>query len=296
MSFEQTPSLETEKYSSKIELKFFRHDEKGKAGEGETDNEVLLTPAGRQHAKSQAELYDISQAVAFGSPRLRAQETAGFTMAGNLENVTGEETLEELKEKIDKGLGYGTKLATDKRLDFNSNFATPYGQKALGAFKSGRYLKFLVEESDRVAEETNDEESSTYNRQAGAIASILKKYLSISPRFDKLVKDEAKDYEKEMYRFFGTHQGVAESFLIKVVEKMKGVGERNKLVSLLNQGFDYFEGFTVEVLTNNEQAEPVIKINYSKKGAKSEDDFIFNEIIPKEIVDEIVIGDISANM
>ena len=77
---------------------------------------------------------------------------------------------------------------------------------------------------------------------------------------------------------------------------MKGVGERNKLVSLLNQGFDYSEGFTVEVLTNNEQAEPVIKINYSKKGAKSEDDFIFNEIIPKEIVDEIVIGDISANM
>ena len=72
MSFEQTPSLETEKYSSKIELRFFRHDEKG-IDSSKTDKDIELTNTGRMHAKNQAKETNLTQAVAFGSPRLRAQ-------------------------------------------------------------------------------------------------------------------------------------------------------------------------------------------------------------------------------
>ena len=58
--------------------------------------------------------------------------------------------------------------------------------------------------------------SSTYTTQAQAIASIIQKYYGIAPRFNELVQDESKNYEETMKRFFGSHQGVLESFLGQV--------------------------------------------------------------------------------
>jgi len=62
--------LEEKEYSSKIELHFFRHGEKEK-GEGISDEEIRLTPAGRIKAMAKIRPLTISQAVAFGSPRKR---------------------------------------------------------------------------------------------------------------------------------------------------------------------------------------------------------------------------------
>ena len=62
---------------------------------------------------------DLNQAVAFGSPRKRAQQTSAYAMAGkSLDTITGSESLEELKEKIDKDLKVGSKIGSDPRLDF----------------------------------------------------------------------------------------------------------------------------------------------------------------------------------
>ena len=276
-------------YTSKIELVFMRHDEKenDKTKSGE---EVRLTLAGKMHAKEKAEQDDIRQLVAFGSPRKRTQETAGLVMSGKLEEITGMETLEELKEKLDKDLPLksGSKIRVDDRLNFEADFTSNYGKKVLDAVKNEKYLKFLVEDSDRLAREENDDKSSTYTKQAQAIASIVEKYYDIAPRFNELVQDEDKGYEDTMKRFLGSHQGILESFLAKIIEKTKGVEERDKFVQVLNnQGFDYAEGFEIDI-KNKEWGEPSIHLLY-KKEKEGKTIFEFDEDLPKEIIDSLVL-------
>lgn len=283
-------------YTSKIELIFMRHDEKEK-DKTKSDEEVGLTTQGKMHAKEKARMNDISQSIAFGSPRKRTLETAGLVMSGKSEEITGTETLEELKQKLDKDLllKSGSKIRVDDRLNFEADFSSNYGKKALEAVKNEKYLKFLVEESDNLAKEENDEKSSTYASQAQSVASIVKKYLEIAPRFDDFVRDKEKKYEDIMKRFFGSHQGVLECFLAKIIEKTKGIEERDKFVQALNnQGFDYAEGFDIEI-KNKESGDSTIHILYKKeKEAEVSNDrkvakeiktvFEFDEDVDKEIL------------
>ena len=161
-------------------------------------------------------------------------------------------------------------------------------KKALEAAKSGNYLKFLVEDSDRLAEEDSNNKSSTYATQAQAIASIIQKYYTIAPRFNELVQDKNKNYEDTMKRFLGSHQGVLESFLAKLIEKTKGIEERDKFVKILNnQGFDYAEGFDIDI-KNKELGEPTVHISY-KKEKDGEIIFEFDEDLPKEIIDRLIL-------
>lgn len=278
-------------YTSKIELVFIRHDEK-ENDKAKSDEEVRLTPAGRMHAKEKAAQNDTSQSIAFGSPRKRAQEMAGLVMSGKSEGITGTETLEELKEKLDKDLPLksGSKIRVDDRLNFEIDFTSNYGKKALEAAKSGKYLKFLVEESDDLAKKEEDDKTSTYTTQARNIAFVIQKYYNIAPRFNELVQNESKNYEDTMKRFFGSHQGVLESFLAKLIEKTKGVEERDKFVQALNnQGFDYAEGFDIEI-KNKESDEPSIHISY-KKEKEGETTFEYDEDIDKDMLSEIIEGD-----
>ena len=282
-------------YTSKIELIFMRHDEK-ENNTTKSDEEVRLTPAGRMHAKEKSEQDDIGQSMAFGSPRKRTQETAGLVMSGKMEEITGTETLEELKEKLDKDLPLksGSKIRVDDRLNFEADFSSNYVKKAIEALKKGEYLKFFVERSDESAKEEKDEKSSTYTRQAWSVASIVKKYLEIAPRFNELVQDQEKNYKDTLKRFFGSHQGVLECFLAKVIEETKGIEERDKFVQALNnQGFDYAEGFDVEI-KNKESGEPTIHISY-KKEKDRETIFEFNEDLPKEIIDSLILPESKNN-
>jgi len=290
--FKEQPIFENEErvkdYTSKIELVFMRHDEKEK-DKTKSDEEVRLTPSGKMRAQNKAEQDDISQSMAFGSPRKRTQETSGLVMSGKLEEITGKETLEELKEKLDKDLPLksGSKIRVDDRLNFETDFNSDYGKKALDAV-NGKYLKFLVEDSDRLAKEENDDKSSTYSKQAQAIASIVEKYYDIAPRFNELVQDKDKKYKDTMKRFLGSHQGVLESFLAKIIEKTKGVEERDKFVEVLNnQGFDYAEGFEIDI-KNKELGEPTVHLSY-KKEKEGETIFEFDEDLPKEILDSLVL-------
>lgn len=271
-------------YTSKIELFFMRHDEK-EDDETKSDEEIRLTKTGRIHAKGKAERDDMSQSMAFGTPEKRTQETVGLVMSGKLEEITGTETLEELKEKLDKDLPLksGSKIRVDDRLNVETDFTSNYGKKALEAFKNGNYLKFLVEESDGLAKKENDDKSSTYAKQAQAIAFIIQKYYGIAPHFNELVQDESKNYEDTMKRFLGSRQGVLESFLAKLIEKTKGIEERDKFVQALNnQGFDYAEGFDVEI-KNKESGESTIHISY-KKEKDGETIFQYNEDINKDVL------------
>ncbi len=148
-------------------------------------------------------------------------------------------------------------------------------------------MEFIVEKSDGLAKEFGDEKGDTYSRMAGRIAEIIEKYIKIAPRWNELVQDEEKDYKETLKRYFGTHQGVVETFLAKVIEKTKGVEERNAFVVALDkQGFGFAEGINIKIKTiNNEQ---VIEVSY-KKEKDGKVIFEHNEIVPKEVIDQIIL-------
>src|SRR3990167_9782283 len=273
--------------TSKIELRFFRHAEK-ESDKNKSDEEIELTVTGRRQAVEKSKGTDISQVVAFGSPRKRTQQTAGLVMGGQLDEITGNESIEELKEKLNKELKIGSKIGIDKRLDFNIDFSTDFGKKVLEAVKNGEYLKFLVEQSDTLAESFKDTATETYSGMAGRVAEIVKKYLAIAPRWDKLAQDENKNYDDALKRFFGTHQGIAESFLAKVIEQTKGKEERDVFVSALgNQGFNFVEGFEVEIDTiNGEEQKIHIKFKKEKDGKII---FEYDGIVSREIIEGFIL-------
>lgn len=276
-----------EQITSTIDLRIFRHAEK-ESDKNKTDEEIELTETGRRQSVEKSEDNDITQSVAFGSPRKRTQQTAGLVMGGKLEEITGNESIEELKEKLDKELKVGSKIGIDKRLDFNIDFSTDFGKKVLEAVKNGEYLKFLVEQSDSFAESFKNADTETYSGMAGRVAEIVKKYLTVAPRWDKLTQDESKDYEDTLKRFFGTHQGIGESFLAKIIEQTKGKAERDIFVSALgNQGFDFAEGFDVKIETVNDKTQNIHIL--FKKEKDGQVIFEYDEIIPREIIDNLVL-------
>lgn len=276
-----------ERITSKIRLNFLRHGEK-EINEEKTDQEIELTLKGRKQALGKSEGADISQSIAFGSPRNRAQQTAGFVMGGGLEEVTGDEGLDQLRAKLDKELKIGSKIGVHKKLDFEIDLTTEFGKKAGESFGSGRWLKFLVEESDALAQDLGDVGAETYKKYASHVAKIVKKHLIGANRWDKLVQDESKNYKDTLKRLFVTHQGVAESFLARVIEKTKGKVERDVFVqSLNNQGFDFTEGFEIKIETINGQRQEV-RISF-KKEKDGKILYKYDEIVPSEVIDSLII-------
>ena len=276
-----------ERVTSRIELHFVRHGEK-ENDKTKPDEMIELTETGRGQARSKAHDDDITQSVSFGSPRVRTQQTAGLMMSGGLDGITGDESLEELRAKLNKDLAIGSKMAVEKRLNFNLDLSKEYVKKAMEASERNEWLKFLVEQSDDLVTSLDDAESDSYSRIAGRIAEIVKKYLDIAPRFDKLAQDEKKNVEDTLKRFLGTHQGIGESFLAKVIEKTKGISMRDAFVSALgNQGFGYAEGFDVQVETVDGKKQTV-RISF-KKEKDGQTLFEFNELVPKELIEEMIL-------
>lgn len=269
----------------KIVLHFFRHSEKEKAP-GKPDEKIRLSPRGRELAKQEAVDTNLLQAMAFGSSRDRTHETAFLKMAGQDDEITGEETLEELRAKIKKHVPVGSKIGLDDRLNFFLDETTDFGKKARAAFNSGEYLKFMVEQSDKLAKGLDDKFNSTYSRQAANIAKVVLKYVGFMPRWKEILNDpdSIKKYSSDtMERFMGSHQGVTESFLAKVIETTEGVDRRNEFVTALgNQGFDYVEGFNIEIGQN----EPIIHLSYSRPRPEGEP-FVFNQTLTRSQLESI---------
>ena len=290
---------EREKYTSEIKLFFFRHGEKDKEKRA-LDSEIKISPDGKIKAIEKGKEINPEQSiatVAFGSSKKRTAETASLVASGSNPEITGEETLEELTLKLDKELtGVGSKSGTDKRLDFSLDEESEFGKISQSHMKgiekggSRDYLKFLVEESDELAEELGDKSGPTYLRMTSNIAGIVNKYLTIAPRWDKIAKNNKDEYaDALMKRFLSSHTGVLESFLAKIIEKTRGEEEVRKFIEAVNdQGFDKLEGFNVEILSKD-SGDADICIYYKKEGEQEETVFEFNEIVSPKIIRDLII-------
>lgn len=273
-----------ERITSKIILHFLRHGAKVKGDI--PDQETPLSEVGRIQSRQKAELDDISQSVAFGSPRIRTQETAGFVMGGKFDSITGTETLDELRDKLNKGSRFGNKIRIDERLDIHEPETDEYDDRFYGAADDDKFLKFLFEESDEVAKELGDTRADTYSRMASQIAGIIQKYLAIAPRWDRLAQDSGKPYNDTLERFFSTHGGVGESFLGKAIELTRGAGIRNQFAQALNMmGFGSLEGFEVEIINSGSQNQEVHVLYHKEAGENP--GFDFDEKLSTDILQDI---------
>lgn len=256
-----------------IRLQIFRHDAKAKTPpEGMVgDEHVRLTPEGRVHASEASGLEEANPevAVAFGSPRERSVETAMRHMLGKEEEITPDMSLEEMREKVAEEMKVGRKDRVVQELNFDVEGTPEFEAIAMKHYAESKdFIRFIFEDSDRVAEEHDDHISTTYSRMAANIGSLIKKYLTILPRWEQIVSEDPekyKEFNNEMQRFMGTHQGVTESFLMKVIEVTEGREQVMKFIEDLpsKNGFDFSEGITV--ILEDEGEEPVVTVGYKDK-------------------------------
>jgi broad specificity phosphatase PhoE len=143
LNFENKNTNEKE---PEIILHFFRHSEK-ESDKNKTDEEINLTPNGRKMAVEHAsDETNISQSVAFGSPKKRTQETALYQMLGSKKEITGELSFDDLKTKVNESLRIGSKVGVDKNLDFPDIEMSQYKTIVYDAFKKGEYIPLLAHE------------------------------------------------------------------------------------------------------------------------------------------------------
>lgn len=252
-----------------VVLHFMRHSIKEKAPE-KSDTDILLSPAGRELAAKKFENpTDMRFAHVVGSPRVRTHETGAVAATQNPET-----------NPADLGIG---KVRVDEALDFKVDERDEYGRRLYEAFAAGEYLSFLLNESDALAKEKGDTESSTYSRMAADVANIIYRNFKAASRGASILEqsEHPENEPNDFQRILATHGGIQESFLLKAVEKLKGVAERDKLFALIGgNAFDVTEGF--DVTLTKEGGEEKIRITYTKG------DYTFDEIVPVSVIEEII--------
>jgi hypothetical protein len=271
---------------AKIELHFFRHSIKESNDVTlPNDDVVKLSQEGKDLAKENAfDNVNLDQAIAFGSPRIRTQETAILRMVGKNDTITGTESLEELKDIVNQDLKVGSKVGVDDRLNFTDSNETPVGRAVNDAYSRGEYLKYTVENSDKLAHETNDASGANYSHKAAQVAQILLKYVQVLPRWEELVSDPQKKYTDTLERYMGTHASISESFLAKLLEKTEGKESRDAFVEKYPNGFTYLKGFDASIETDQHGVLSV-KISFELDGTKKE------KVISEELIKEIISED-----
>ncbi|MEK9151323.1 MAG: histidine phosphatase family protein [Patescibacteria group bacterium] len=263
---ESEPQVET-----RVILEFMRHGERERHPEKEKDGgpELRLTPKGRAQAYARGEEIKAQTEVAlgWGSPRIRSQETSYRVMLIN-EELNQDDTFEEIEQKIGEKLGgVGKKILVDSRLDFHDK--GPVAEAGKKAYHEKRYMSWVIDESDQSALETGDKESSTYTRMAGNVAEIIRRYSKVANHFNRLASktDKYKKFGNQLERYFGTHQGISESFATKAIEKVLGREKRDDFLTAVGSGFAEIEGIRIEIRNSGQEQEIVMiyKINGSEE-------------------------------
>ncbi|MCU0679905.1 MAG: hypothetical protein MUF50_01200 [Planctomycetes bacterium] len=278
-----------------IRLEFFRHDDKEKTPR-ESDNLVRLSDSGRVHASEIGKNKDghPEMGLVYGTSRERTLETAHRQMLAN-EEIEPEDSLEDIRKKIDEQIKFGKKEIVDDRLNFDWGGTKKFNEIGYEHFlKLKDALRFLVDESDDLAKECKDETSTSYTRTAANFAEVVEKYMNILPRWKQVVeedknkekdakekKDQKKGYEKfgnEMQRFCGSHAGTVENFLMKIIEKIDG---KEAVYDFINSRedkncFNFSEGYSV--IIKEKKGQVVGELKYQNKTWP----------ITKELLDDIM--------
>lgn len=293
--FELQLERQEEKKPATIRLEIFRHDDKGENTVADPNNDIdksiPLSEKGRIHASETGASKNPHPevAIAYGSSRNRTIETAERQMFANEDLVTEDLSLEEINALIKDNLSIGKKYKTTELLDFSFGGNQEFREVANDHFKNKKdLLVWYFEESDKMAEENKDKTSTPYSRLAGNVAELISKYSNGYSRWEKIVNDNPDKYsqfDNELQRFMSTHQGVGESFLMKVIDKTLGKNEVYNFINSLESknGFKFGEGYSLvigEIKDENNNYKKQILINYKGK------QFAFDENVLQEIIND----------
>ena len=276
-----------------IRLEFFRHDERA-TKPGESDNKSRLTTEGRKNATAAGKVKSPHPevAIAYGSPREKSTETALRQMLSSRGEVDENVDLEGIRALISEHLPVGKKNLVDERLNFL--WEGEFKKIATEHYRDKKdYLVFAVEESDGVVKEHKDMKSTSYTRQAAGIAELVKKYIEILPRWERLAQDNPdkfREFNNELQRFLGSHGTVTECFLLKVIEKNEGMDGVRKFIDELpdKNGLGYSEGFTVNIKRGQETREIEVIVGYKDKSWSVDLEDIGQIIKDKELLDKSI--------
>jgi len=269
---------------TKVVLEIMRHGkrEKGKNAEEEANPDLRLTPAGREQTFERGKKLNpqVDVALAIGGDRTRTRETSARVMLAN-DGVTPEDSYEDIEAKIDAAMPlHGKKIVEDIRLGYSD--AGPISEAANEAYYAGRYLPFVINESDQKAIELGDVESATYTRMAANVAEIVARYLEVGNNFNRIAShtDKYEKYGNQMERYLGTHISISESFAAKAIEKVQGSSQRDEFLEAVAGGFAETEGIHLEII--NKGKDQTILMTYKIKDENKQIE------IPKEVLDEII--------
>lgn len=291
MENEQVFSPETkDSKKTKVILEFMRHGEK-ENDKTKKNEDMMLTAKGKAQAREKGQKLkpQLEVSVGRGSLRKRTEETVMHAMLSGQDEVKPEASLAEMEKLVAREMKYGKKSTSDPRLDFD--FTGPSGNELLTAFKAGKgvYLEYLVDRSDQRAIEAGDKTSTTYLRFAGNVAEIVDRYLHIGDKFNQIAAgtDKYEKFGNQLERYFGSHQGIVESFLAKILEKQEGDTARDEFIKSVGAGFQEMQGIRVEIMNDGDNQS--MSINYEMPGEDGKNFEKILEIDPKiirEIIDE----------
>jgi len=285
------PNRESGEQKPTVKLFLFRHAQK-ESREHNAAAEVPLSDLGREesHKLGLRTRANPEVAVGYGSSRVRTQETAGQVILANLSEINEDTTLAEMEKVVNQYLNKGKekgpqkkKVGIDPRLDFK--FKGEMSGQAKKAIEQGRYLKWIVEQSDSVASKSSDPEALGFSKLAGNVAKIMQKYGKVARNWERLRQEKPEKYQdvsNQLERYLASHGGVLESFLVKVI---KLAGSEQDLLEFEEQypnGFSELEGFRVEIERDSEQN--IFQISYQIGGEQKELKII-GEILEKIIAE-----------
>lgn len=258
-----------EKVNPKVILHFLRHSIK-EEGTGKDDKDISLSGEGRELAARKYENpLDMRYAHVEASPRMRTQETAATTA-----------TKDAKARPEDLGVG---KMRIREALDYNLDETEGYGKRLYEKDAEGKLLSFLLHESDAAVRASGDTTSSTYSRMAANIAGIIYRNYQTASRGASMFErsEHSQSEHNDFERILATHGAIQECFLLKAVEKVKGIAAHDALLAVIGEkGFDFTEGFDVTLSKENGMRQ--IRITY-KRG-----EYVLNEIVPVSVIEEII--------
>lgn len=230
-----------------------------------------MTESGRVHASDvgKARNPNPENAIVYGSPRERTTETALRQMLANEDAITPDMSLEDLRQRIGEQVRVGSKDTVSSNLDFDWDSNQGFHDEAYRRYlETHDSLMFIWKDSDQLVRTLHDTQSHSYSRFAGNVAELVNKYITLLPRWEEIVATDPKRLtkaQKELQRFFGSHQGVTESFLMKLIEKTEGAAGVEAFIGSLqdSNGFNVSEGFSIEITEDGER--PMLTVTFHEK-------------------------------